>query len=421
MKKPVILCVDDEKIVLDSLKKELNSAFKEMLTVELAESAAEAIELLHELNEDGYEIPIIISDWLMPEMKGDEFLIHVRGFLPESRKIMLTGQATTEGVGNAVNKAKLYRYIAKPWEPEDLDLTVTEAFKSYYKEKKIEAQQKELLELNASLEKKVKERTKEIELKNNEIKQILDNTLKGSISALIDIISKSNPKVFEKAVKMKDITKGIALNMNLNPMWEFEISALLSLTGCLDIDKDIIDKYFSGIEINQKELTLYQLHTQKTFELLKKIPHFENVAEGIHNIFSEGKYANILFSTAPQSIKISKILLIAHDFDQAKLLGKTDEEIVELFKRSKSIYDSEAVRALSDIVYSSKSSKSAGKTLAIQISELKIGMVLADSIKNSEGRVVLNSGEEITQLTLSNLIQTKKFSGVTEPIYIVNK
>jgi response regulator RpfG family c-di-GMP phosphodiesterase len=421
MKKPIILCVDDEKIVLDSLKKELNTSFKDMLNVEVAESAAEALELLDDLIKDGFEIPIIISDWLMPDMKGDELLIEIHTFLPEARKILLTGQATTQGVGNAVNKAKLYRYIAKPWESEDLDLTVTEAFKSFYKEKKIEAQQMELQELNKNLEKKVIERTKELENSKNEIKEILDKTLKGSVAALINIVSKSNSKVFDKAIRMKDITKRIVLNMGLDSPWEFEISALLSQIGCLDIDKNIVEKFFDGEVINQAEINVFQLHPEKAYEVLKKIPHFENVAEGILGMFSEEKCAEYLFHSSSQALKIGKILRIAHDFDQIRLSGKSEKEIIEMLKRHKSIYDAEVVNALFDVVYTSKSSKSMGKIQSISISGLKIGMILAENVKNPEGKIILNSGEEITQITLMNLIQVKKKNGVEEPIYIYNQ
>jgi response regulator RpfG family c-di-GMP phosphodiesterase len=209
MAKPIIICVDDEKIVLDSLRKELNTAFSDKLKVEVAESGEEALDLINELVEDNIEIPIIISDWLMPEMKGDEFLIKVQSFLPDTKKIMLTGQATTEGVGNAVNNAKLYRYIAKPWESNDLDLTVTEALKSYYREKQVIIQQKELKELNKNLEKRVQQRTKECEVQREEVQRILDKTLKGSIFVLLDIFSRSNPVIFNKAIRMKELTKKI--------------------------------------------------------------------------------------------------------------------------------------------------------------------------------------------------------------------
>ncbi len=144
IKKPAIVCVDDEKIVLDSLRKELRTAFQNDVLVDIAESGEEALELILEHHHDGREVPIIISDYIMPGMKGDDLLREVKKIFPNIYSILLTGQATTEGVGNAVNWGGLYRYISKPWDSTDLELTIREAFKSYNKDKEIEQKRLEL-------------------------------------------------------------------------------------------------------------------------------------------------------------------------------------------------------------------------------------------------------------------------------------
>jgi serine phosphatase RsbU (regulator of sigma subunit)/FixJ family two-component response regulator len=131
MIKPIIICIDDEKAVLNSLRQELTYWFGKDFGLEMAESALEAIDLVKELNAEQIEIAVIISDQLMPGMKGDELLAAVHQTNPDARKILLTGQASAEAIGKAVNKAMLYRYIPKPWESEDLRLTVTEAINSY--------------------------------------------------------------------------------------------------------------------------------------------------------------------------------------------------------------------------------------------------------------------------------------------------
>lgn len=166
MKKSVILCIDDERLVLDSLKTELKEQFGDDHIIELAESPEDAIEMFQELIDDGYEMPLVISDYIMPNIKGDELLKRFHEISPTTLKIMLTGQATTEGVTNAVNWARLYRYISKPWEAKDLTLTVNEAIKSFYREQKLEIQNKELKQMNEVLEVRVIERTQVIHNKN---------------------------------------------------------------------------------------------------------------------------------------------------------------------------------------------------------------------------------------------------------------
>ena len=123
-------------------------------------------------------MPVAIADHIMPGMKGDELLIDIHRRLPKTLTIMLTGQANAEAVGNAINSARLYRYLAKPWTQNDLILTVEKALHSYFQEKKLEEQQKmlqqanrELEQFNTQLEIQVQERTAELEAQKARLEQ----------------------------------------------------------------------------------------------------------------------------------------------------------------------------------------------------------------------------------------------------------
>lgn len=131
VKKPVILCVDDEKFVLDTLSKQLQRRFGTSFEYELAESAEEAIEIVDELAEEGYEFIMIISDQVMPGMTGDKLLTYIHQHDPRSIKILLTGQASIESAVNVINNADLYRYLSKPWSEDDLLLTVEKGVKQF--------------------------------------------------------------------------------------------------------------------------------------------------------------------------------------------------------------------------------------------------------------------------------------------------
>ncbi len=153
MTKQVIICVDDEPTVLRSLKTELQYAIGNDYIIEIAQEGEEALELIAELLEEEYEIILVISDYIMPGMKGDDLLKQVHLLSPKTLKIMLTGQADLEAVGNAIKYAKLYRYLAKPWQSEDLNLTVKEAINSYLQDKELSIKNAKLLALNQQLEK----------------------------------------------------------------------------------------------------------------------------------------------------------------------------------------------------------------------------------------------------------------------------
>ena len=102
-----------------SLRAQLRHWYREKYIIEIAESAEEGLELIEELIEDGKRIRAVISDWLMPGMKGDEFLIRVHQHFPELTKIMLTGHADPEAVERTQNMAGLDHCIGKPWTQED--------------------------------------------------------------------------------------------------------------------------------------------------------------------------------------------------------------------------------------------------------------------------------------------------------------
>ena len=178
MFKGAIVCVDDQKLVLIGLRDQLIRIVGDEYAIQLAESGKEALEIFAELEREGIEIPLVICDQIMPRMRGDELLIALHARYPKTRKILLTGDTSMNAAINAVNRANLYRYITKPWDEEDLGLTVREAIRSYFQDKQLTEQNEalrrvnqELERLNASLEQRVAERTAELMEANQHLQQ----------------------------------------------------------------------------------------------------------------------------------------------------------------------------------------------------------------------------------------------------------
>ncbi len=131
MNKPAILCIDDEKIILDSLRTQIRTEFHGKYVTEFAESPDEAFEVLEDLNENQVDVLVVISDWLMPEMRGDEFLVKVHERFPKTIKIMLTGHVEETAIDNAKENANLYACLSKPWKKDELILTIKNGIKSF--------------------------------------------------------------------------------------------------------------------------------------------------------------------------------------------------------------------------------------------------------------------------------------------------
>ncbi len=119
MDKNLILCVDDEKSILDTLRALLRRAFKNY-SLKFAESAEEALMLLEDHPENDFDKLVVISDWLMPGMRGDEFLVKVHHRYPNSLKIILSGLIDQSGIKKATEEANVYELVAKPWDGKHL-------------------------------------------------------------------------------------------------------------------------------------------------------------------------------------------------------------------------------------------------------------------------------------------------------------
>jgi len=124
MSKPFILCVDDDKTILMSLRAQLRYCLGSEFCYEVAESAEEAWEVINEIFEAGDHLAVVISDCLMPKVKGDEFLIAVHEKYPKVVKMMLTGHADGDVINRVVEKANLAACLTKPWSKEELVNTI---------------------------------------------------------------------------------------------------------------------------------------------------------------------------------------------------------------------------------------------------------------------------------------------------------
>jgi DNA-binding NtrC family response regulator len=122
MKSHSILIVDDEKNVLNALQRALR---KEPYTIYTADGADKALQLIK-----AREVSLVISDYNMPGTNGLEFLKQIKALYPQVLTIMLTGQAEVQLAVEAINAAGVYKFILKPWDDEDLKITVRRSLES---------------------------------------------------------------------------------------------------------------------------------------------------------------------------------------------------------------------------------------------------------------------------------------------------
>jgi two-component system sensor histidine kinase/response regulator len=213
MKNFSILYVDDEESNLKGFK----SIYFTDYTIYTAISGKEALEIL-----SSHEVHIIITDQKMPGMTGVEFLSNTMSKYPDPIRIILTGYSDIEVLMKAINECGIFRYLTKPWNEQEMNMTINQALDTYNLRKENGELIKKLTDANTTLEEKVKERTKKIEnlistvahdLRSplNQIKAIVSlihhdsSNLTGGQKSFVDLIYRAASRLTEMINRILDL------------------------------------------------------------------------------------------------------------------------------------------------------------------------------------------------------------------------
>lgn len=185
-----ILCVDDEQNVLNSIKRLLLDENYSLLT---ARSGEEGLEILRKTH-----VQLIIADYRMPGMNGIEFLREVREYWPDTIRIVLSGYADTAAIVGAINEGQIYKFIPKPWHDDELKVAISNALESYFLAKKNAELTDELRQQYKELEKLLREKNENLELRAAMVashQNILDSMSVGILGIDLDnVIIRCNAK-----------------------------------------------------------------------------------------------------------------------------------------------------------------------------------------------------------------------------------
>ena len=144
-KPPVVVIVDDEEMVLTSLRSFL--MLETDYDIDTYDSPTKAIEKIRESSVD-----LVISDYLMPDMNGIEFLLEIKKLQPYATRILLTGYADKENAIKAINEVGLYQYVEKPWENEELKLIIQNGLERRFLMERLEEKIKEVQNVQQNLQ-----------------------------------------------------------------------------------------------------------------------------------------------------------------------------------------------------------------------------------------------------------------------------
>lgn len=375
MNKARILLVDDEPIVLQSIQRVLRKRF----TIDTAATAGEALELL-----DKHSYAVAVSDYRMPGMNGIEFLAVVKERSTDTVRLMLTGQADMEATVRAVNEGNIFRFLTKPCPHDALAQALDEAVKQY---RLITAE-----------------------------KELLEKTLNGSVTLLVDLLSLVNPKVFGRASRLRSYVRQISQKLGLKKGWLYELAAMMSQIGSVTVPQDILEKAGLGLELTEAERILYENQTQVSHRLLSHIPRMESVAEIINRSSSHILEISSPDFTDASSVEIgTQILKAVTVFDQELSRGESPRNALLVLEESADFYHPKLMAILGNIPVSADQMQKS----EVKIAELTSDMIFATDVSSLDGVLLVAKGQEVTSLIKEKLASYSHRKGIKEPIKVL--
>jgi response regulator RpfG family c-di-GMP phosphodiesterase len=234
-----ILCVDDEPLVLDGLKRCLHERF----CIDTATSADAALNLID--TQGPYAV--VVSDLRMPGTDGIRFLAMVRQRAPDSVRVMLTGQADFETAIAAVNEGNIFRFLCKPYQGDALVKALTAAHEQY-------------------------------QLVTAE-RDLLEQTLSGSVRVLTDVLSLVSPAAFGRAQRVRRMVEQMCAQMQIASSWHIQVAAMLSQVGLMALPPEVVEKVHRGQPLSDAEQRMLAEHPEIGRDLVGNIPRLQEVAD----------------------------------------------------------------------------------------------------------------------------------------------
>ena len=363
-----ILFVDDEPAVLEGYRRLLGRE----LAIDTAIGGASGLAAIAESG----PYAVVISDMRMPGMNGAQFLAKVREVAPTAVRLALTGYVDIDTAISAVNEGNIFRFLTKPCAKENLT-------------KAIEAGLAQHRLLNAE-------------------KVLLEQTLRGSVQVLSEVLSFSNPAAFGRAMRLRRFVQRVAVKLALGSTWQFEIAAMLSQLGCVTLPADLMSAAYAGDRLSLQDQKKFDTHSAIAWEMLSRIPRMEAIAQMIANQNNPHPIVECRNADEKQQIEFGIQLLQAGvTFERYIARGLSPMEAVRWVRSDLKNCDEAILECLDG--------QAPGGPMVPRecaVSDLAVGMTLQQDIRNGVGLLVVAKGQELTHQWIERLKGLSKLGAI---------
>ena len=426
---PSLLFVDDEPSILSALRRLFRPHGYRIFT---AEGGAAGLAVLEQ-----QQIDLVVSDMRMPEMDGASFLKQVRARWPKVMRILLTGYADIGSTVSAINEGEIYRYIAKPWDDNEILSIVREATERQRLEAEnqrlsqlIQAQNEELKALNSNLENKVAERTAELSQALSFVEQThaeLKKSFLTSVQVFAGVIElRSGPAGKQLAGhgrRVAEKARAVARRMGLPEadVQNVMLAGLLHDIGKLGLPDDLLGKPYNTLSGEQRAQVMK--HPVIGQNILMGIDKFRDAALIVrhhHENYDGTGYPDRLSGIAiPQG---ARILAVANEFDALQIGTlvqrplKAKEALDFLIENRSKRYDPAVVDAFAQLI--AETVKEGPVEVPLRTMHLKPGMMVCRDLLHPDGYLLLATGSSLTSDIIGQLHRLEQVEQKNLTVYI---
>lgn len=380
MKKPLprVICVDDEPKILSAIGRSLRGA----LDLTMASSGAEALGLLRA---SPGSFQVVVSDMKMPQMDGITFLSQVRREYPDTVRILMTAFADLDAVVRAVNDGHIFRFLAKPCSTTALLETIRAGVR-----------QNDLLSAE---------------------KVLLEQTLRGSIDALSGVLALASPTLFGRACRVKKLVDLICDEAAITDRWQIHVAAQLSQIGRITLPDPTASKLARGELLTAQEAGMVERVPEVTRGVVGQIPRLEGILEILDytdkNFDGTGRPTDKI---SGEDIPLeARVLKLAGRVEELQGRGYSAARVRDTLRFETGVYDPQLLKAYAAIAELA-ADQSGPRGVAMH--ELRIGMVMAESVRSLSGVLLVAAGQEVGDGLLKRIQNYNDTVGIELPLWV---
>jgi response regulator RpfG family c-di-GMP phosphodiesterase len=327
----------------------------------------------------------------MPGMNGIDFLAQSRSISPDTTRILLTGVPELEMAIDSVNRGNLFRFLMKPCPTELFIASVKDGIRQY-----------QLITAE---------------------RELLSKTLYGSIKVMIDLLAVTNPDIFAKASRLRNLARGLAGALQVEEQsWEIELAAMLCQIGAVTIPRNILAKWQTGMTLAESENDMILSIPKLGKQLIKNIPRLENIAEAVG--YQNHSFAPNQIPNGENLPLIARILKIILDYDRVWANLNSPSSAFHTMLKHETEYDPRLLELFRKKVLQIEKTLTGRLVTAqlgekeVRVGDLKAGMVLSRDINDKNDTLIVSKGTIITEVLTFKLVYFFRSQLIFESIFI---